>query len=297
MAAIAVGMVACNSEDGPNVEPQGNSFAGLTLSTRNASGLRATQIDENGRTPESTVALIDLLSSATSKTWGTATTPTPTTYPVGTAEFFNLTGGKFTVSPWSTTDGMHNMAILLNGGSLASKGTIATAPDFVVALTTDPIADFSTDNSFVMSSKTFSGNVQPNISQATIENPANTANVFDQNVERVVAQGIVTMATTVSTTTSDNVGELSGLKYGGAMGATETYLYANHAGDRVMTGDPLNYANYTSAVHAEAIQATEPYSGTKFAKAEITDLAIATEASPYASRGFYFLENSMTLPA
>lgn len=293
MAALLIGFAACNNEDVPEVEQnqEGDSFAGLTISTRSASGTRA-QIDEGGREAESKVAQIDLLSSASAKTW-TSLTTLPTTYQVDANEFYDLSGGKFTVSPWSTTDGTHNMALLLNGASLASKGTIADASNLVVK---DTVSILAKENAFTMSSKTFSGVVLPGISAATIATSSNTANVFNQDVERVVAQGIVVDGTS-SLTTTDGSGTLSGLTYGGAMGATETYLYADHAGDRTMTGTPKNYAGYTSAVHDEPIETTEPSTNTKFAKAKATSLSLAADASPFAARGFYFLENSMPLPA
>lgn len=292
MAALLIGFAACNNEDVPEVEQnqEGDSFAGLTISTRSASGTRA-QNDEGGREAESTVAQIDLLSSASAKTW-TSLTTLPTTYQVDANEFYDLSGGKFTVSPWSTTDGTHNMALLLNGASLASKGTIANASGLVV---NDAVSILAAENAFTMSSKTFSGNVLPGISAATIATSTNTANVFNQDVERVVAQGIVVNGTS-SLNTTDSTGTLSDLTYGGAMGATETYLYADHAGDRTMTGTPENYAGYTSAVHGVAIETTEPSTNAKFAKAEATSLTLAAAASPFAARGFYFLENSMALP-
>lgn len=294
MAALLIGFAACNNEDVPEVEQnqEGDSFAGLTISTRSASGTRS-QDDEVGRVAESTVAQIDLLSSASAKTW-TSLTPLPATYPVNTVEFYDLTEGNFTVSPWSTTDGTHNMALLLNGASLASKGTITNASNLVVK---DAVSILAAENEFTMSSKTFSGVVLPGIGQTTVEKKDNTANVFNQNVERVVAQGIVVNGTSSSSpTTTDASGTLSNLTYGGAMGATETYLYADHAGDRTMTGDPENYAGYTSAVHNEPIGTTEPYTGDKFAKAKAPSLNLAEDATPFADRGFYFLENSMPLP-
>lgn len=293
MAALLISFAACNNEDVPEVEQnqEGDSFAGLTISTRSASGTRA-QGDEGGRDAESTVAQIDLLSSAGDKNWTSLTTTLPATYPVNTAEFYDLSGGKLTVSPWSTTDGTHNMALLLNGASLDSKGTIANASDLVVE---DAVSKLAAEDAFTMSSKTFSGVVLPNIGQTTVEKTDNTANVFNQDVERVVAQGIVVDGTS-SLTTTDGSGALSGLTYGGAMGATVTYLYADHAGDRTMTGTPANYAGYTSAVHDELIETTEPSTNPKFAKAEAPSLSLAAAASPFAARGFYFLENSMALP-
>ena len=310
VVVLGLGLTACNNdvpESGPDVKS--NTLASLQISTAK-SMFRATQADETGRAAESTVAFIDLLSDVANKSWSALVTAgtSPADYPAETANFFNLTNGVYTVSPWKTVAGSQNMALLLNGGSLSNKGAIATAADYTIALSTDPIADFSTDDSFVMSSKTFAANVLPNISQTMIENKTNTQNVFGTDVERVVCQGIVVNGAPVGTdytaaATTDNKGALSGLKYGGAMGASKTYLYASHAGDRTMTGTPLDYQGYTSAIHNVAVSATEPTNfttgdGLNFAKAELTNLATvqAFTGTPTA-RGFYFLENSMALPA
>lgn len=318
VAAIAFGFAACNSEDGPNVDPsQETTHATLQISTAKQMFTRADQADEAGRDAESTVALIDLLSDVEStgiKTWNAlgSVGAGGAEYPQGTQNFFDLTGGVYTVSPWKTTVGPQNLALLLNGGSLSSerKGTIANAPDHVVSLTDEPIADFSTDGSFVMSSKTFAVNVLPNITLTQIQDASNTQNVFSENVERVVCQGIVTLdaATAGSYTTAnttDSKGQLTGLKYGGAMGASKTYLYANHAGERTMTGTSPNliYKNYTSAIHSVAVEDNQPTNfgetyGLHFAKAELTSLqTIAKLTGTPTAAGFYFLENSMPIPA
>ncbi len=186
-------MTACNNEDVPPVNNpgEGTTFAGMYVSAMKDVSTRAVndkQEDYGGRTEESKLTELQLLSNVLSQTWtlGTAADETGKFWETQTA-------GTFKVAPWKTNPGLQSMALLFNKGSLSAD--IATAADKThgsTATAVNDIAALATDNKFVMTSKAEQKTIAPGITEDAAKTGTSEAqNVFSFDVERVVAQGLV----------------------------------------------------------------------------------------------------------
>ena len=316
VAALSLGMTACNNEDVPQVNNpgEGTTFAGMYISAMKDVSTRAVndnQEDYGGRTEESTLESLRLISPGTPQDWM-----------LGSADeenkFWATTpAGTYKVAPWKATSGSQAMALLFNRGTL--DPSIATAMNCVYGSTATAVADIAAlamENQFVMTSKAEQKTIKDNISEETVKTGTGEAqNVFSFDVERVVAQGLVAKDAALTEKTADGRGfvDLDNLTYTAINGAAKTYLFRNHAGDRTITvGDGL-YKDFTSAIddYVDFQNAQDPNGTAKEHLIRLGNLlpeetptadklgmyaakavaADATEAKKVA--GIYFLENSV----
>ena len=252
VAALSLGMTACNNEDVPQVNNpgEGTTFAGMYISAMKDVSTRAVndnQEDYGGRTEESKLTELQLLSNIQPQTWtlGTAADETGKFWETQTA-------GTFKVAPWKTNPGPQSMALLFNKGSLSAD--IATAADKTHGSTATAINDIialATDNKFVMTSKAEQKTIASGISEETAKTGTSEAqNVFSFDVERVVAQGMVVKGDNLNEETADGKGkvDLADIKYTAINGAAKTYLFRNHAGKRTIGEADGLYEGFASAI-------------------------------------------------
>lgn len=317
VAALSLGVTACNNEDVPSMDKQteGTTFAGMYISAMKDNATRAvndSQEDYAGREEESKLATLDLLATGTLKSWTFATSE-------GENNFWETTtAGTFKVSPWQTTAGIQSMALLFNKGNIVSN--IATASTFVYGSTAsamDDIAALSTDAKFVMTSKVERKDITDGVDETTVKNgTGENENVFAFDMERVVSQGLVAKAAALTAETADGKGEIDidNITYAAVNGAAKTYLFRNKAGDRTITVADGLYKDFESAIdnYIDFQNAQAPSGSAKENLIRLGNLAPKSEgktnedlgnykAIPVAAstdaakgeRGIYFLENSV----
>lgn len=294
-ALIAFSFAACNktnNEAAPEVA-QGNTYASLTIGAGNE--LRA-ETDNVGRNEEGAVKSISLLSNEATKEFSTLGTD------------FKQIGDFYKTNAFKTAAGTRAFALVLNKGAITLPANVNAAAEAVSA-DTETAATYASDAAgFVMTSKVATFVVQPKITEQVVNDlnaPDDTKNGFQLDAERVVAQGIVTtpLNTEEAIATNDNLGDLTGLKYGGAMGAKKTYVFGNYAGKRQM-GTANKYDGFksivddvvTTATYADD-ETTDKANREKFQFAELTDRALVGKvtdySTPFAKAGYYFFENSV----
>ena len=305
IAVLGLSLTACNREDAPaDGLKEGRTFAGMFVST-NAPASKA-QADYAGRAGESKLASLDLLSSATNKTWTLGTTAD------ADGKFWETTAGSnvYKVKPWETTPGNQILALMFNKGTVTAN--IATAANAVYGSADNAVAEIaaiSADDAFLMTSDAANKTIAKNKKEADVKTGTTEAdNVFSFKVERVVAQGLVAKDAALTAATKDGKGKvkLDNITYAAINGAVKTYLFRNHAGDRTLGADGL-YSNFASAIdgYLEFKDAKDATSAN--VKANLVRLgnytaglgnyaAIAAAESADAAkseRGIYFLENSV----
>lgn len=311
--ALSLGLTACNNDDVPSVDnsAEGTTFAGLSVSIMKDGMTKAindSQEDYGGRTEESDLSTLDLISNKIPQAWVLGTTPNQP------GVFWKVgNDGLFKVSPWKTDAGQQSMALLFNKGNISA--VIATAQTQVYGTSTDAkdnIAALSTDSKFVMTSDVAQKDITDGVDETTVKNGSSESdNVFSFDVERVVAQGMVVKGANLSATTADNKGsvKLDELTYAAVNGATKTYLFRNNAGERAIDATTKLYANFKSAIddYADFEQAKDPAGTAKENLIRLGNLgttnndlgnykAISVAESATAAkndRGIYFLENSV----
>ncbi len=248
MGAIALGMMACNNEEGPDVAQKGDTFASISVSLKGAQTRAVTdsQEDNAGTPAEQVLATLQMISTAGNATWSPAA--------AGSVDgtFWPETG-VYKTAPWATTPGSQMMALIFNANSVTPGAATATG-------TTEYSGALSglTSPNFTMTSKGFPGNIQPNITRD--QNLAGTTvaqNVFTGvEVERVVAKGIVREAANYSGDVmqgATKIATVTDVKFAAVNGATRTFLYRDKAGSRTMVeADNNQYTDYVSAIHAVA---------------------------------------------
>ena len=298
-ALVAFSFAACNktnNEAAPEVA-QGNTYASLTIAAGNQ--LRA-ETDNVGRAEEGAVKSISLISNE----------PTQEFSALGTD--FKQVGDYYKTNAFKTKAGSRAFALVLNKGGITLPANVNAAAEAVSADTETAATYASDDNGFVMTSKVATFTVQPKIKEEVVNGltaPDETKNGFQLDAERVVAQGIVTtpLNTAEAISTTDNLGDLTGLKYGGAMGAKQTYVFGTYAGERKM-GTANKYEGFKSLVDDVVTTATYDDDETtdkanreKFQLAEVTDRALVANTTdyskPFEKAGFYFFENSVANPS
>lgn len=311
--ALGLGLTACNNDDVPSVNnsAEGTTFAGLSVSIMKDGMTKAindNQQDYVGRTEESVLSNLDLISNKRPQSWEFSATADQT------GKFWLGTNGFYTVSPWKTDAGSQSMALLFNKGNDISAA-IATAPTQVYGTATDAkdnIVALSTDNKFVMTSDVALKNINDGIDEPTVKGGSGEQqNVFSFDVERVVAQGMVAKGAGLSATTADNKGkvQLDQLTYAAVNGAAKTYLFRDNAGTRTINETTKLYTGFKSAIddYVDFAQAKEPDGTAKENLIRLGNLgtsnddlgnykAISVAESATAakgSRGIYFLENSV----
>lgn len=298
-ALVAFSFAACNktnNEATPEVA-QGNTYASLTIAAGNQ--LRA-EIDNVGRVEEGAVNSISLISNEPTLEFSTLNTD------------FKQIGDYYKTNAFKTSAGSRAFALVLNKGGITLPANVNAAVEAVSA-DSETAATYADDTKgFVMTSKVATFVVQPKISKETVDAltaPDATQNGFELNAERVVAQGIVTtpLNTAEAIATTDNLGDLTGLKYGGAMGAKQTYVFGTYAGERTM-GTANRYADFKSLVDDVVTTATydddadaDKDNRAKFQLAEETDRALVASTTdyskPFEKAGYYFFENSVANPS
>lgn len=255
--AAVLGLVACKNE-AKDVDdtstPSGSTYAGLYIRTQNSGTRNVTDSEEDheGRTEEKALEKIQLLSSVKSMSWNKGTQLSP-------GHFAAVTGDptSYTVEPWMTQPGTHFMALLVNKSSedLVPGMDIANAKNTVYGSGQNPadnIAALSTENHFVMTSKSIRKEIKEGVSKTAVQSGSDeTSNVFKIDIERVVAQGLVAKATGLNAETVDGRGSiaLNDIKYAAINGAVKTYLFADNAGERTM-GTDQEYNDLKSAIHS-----------------------------------------------
>lgn len=318
VAALSLGMTACNNEDVPQVNNpgEGTTFAGMYISAMKDNATRAvndSQEDYAGREEEAKLTTLHLLSTGTPREWVFATSE-------GENNFWETgsNSGTFKVSPWQTPSGSQSMALLFNKGNITSN--IATASTFVYGSTAsavDDIAALSTDDKFVMTSKAEQKNITNGVDETTVKNgTSESENVFAFDVERVVSQGLVAKAAALNKETTDGKGEIDidNITYAAVNGAAKTYLFRNEAGERTITVTDGLYKDFKSAIdnYTDFQNAQDPSGSAKENLIRLGNLAPASDnktnndlgnykAIPVAAstdaakggRGIYFLENSV----
>lgn len=302
-ALVAFSFAACNKTN--NMTPEegaatGNTSARVTVSIATPSGLRAQpQTDEVGREPESQIKTMHLVGFAT-KDWNPSAADGDGFWKVGT--------DSYTIAPFEVKAGTGDLAVALNKGDL----NIAITPEIpfgAQASAIDDIAKLSKEGEFVMTSAAAKKTVTANISeQEAKEGTDDTKNVFNFDLERVVAQAFVSKKAGLKGETTDGSGEvkLDNMTYSVMNGAARTYVLASHAGDRTMQDDG-SYKNFESAIHTKTVAEAQAEDQDFLVRIgafdkENKDLggykAIAVSEKPYAvsgaetQRGIYFLENS-----
>lgn len=205
VVALSLGMTACNNEDVPPVNNlgEGTTFVGMYISTMKDVSTRAVndnQEDYGGRTEESKLTDLQLLSNVRPQAWTLGETADET------GKFWETqTAGTFKVAPWKTNSGPQAMALLFNKGALSAD--IATAADQTygsTAAAVDNIAALATDNKFVMTSRAEQKTIVPGITEDAAKTGTSEAqNVFSFDVERIVAQGLVAKDAALEEATAD----------------------------------------------------------------------------------------------
>lgn len=300
--ATVFGLAACNNEKGFTPDEgtaAGNTSARVSVSIATPSSLKAQpQTDEVGRDAESQIKTMHLVGFAT-KDWN----PSP-----ADGDGFWKVGDSYTIAPFEVKAGTGDLAVALNKGDLS----IAITPENPFGAQTSAIEDIaklSKDGEFVMTSAAAKKTVTANVTAEQAKNGTDeTANVFNFDLERVVAQAFVSKKAGLKGETTDGSGEvqLTDMTYSVMNGAARTYVLASHAGDRTMQ-DAGNYKNYESAIHTKTI-ADAQAEGQDFlirigAFGKPNDQlggykAIPVSETAYATggtetqRGIYFLENS-----
>lgn len=300
--ATVFGLAACNNEKGFTPDEgtaAGNTSARVSVSIATPSSLKAQpQTDEVGRDAESQIKTMHLVGFAT-KDWN----PSP-----ADGDGFWKVGDSYTIAPFEVKAGTGDLAVALNKGDL----NIAITPENPFGAQTSAIEDIaklSKDGEFVMTSAAAKKTVTANVTAEQAKNGTDeTANVFNFDLERVVAQAFVSKKAGLKGETTDGSGEvqLTDMTYSVMNGAARTYVLASHAGDRTMQ-DAGNYKNYESAIHTKTI-ADAQAEGQDFlirigAFGKPNDQlggykAIPVSETAYATggtetqRGIYFLENS-----
>ncbi len=307
-ALVALGFVACdkkNNQATPELLGSG-TYATISVS---AAPLKADpdQNDETGREKEQTLATMDLIGGET-KSWMLSTTEGP-------GNFWKV-GDVYKTLPWEVMPGNKKLAVVLNKGTvtLPSVALFATATFGSSATAIDDINALSTDDKFVMASASANKTIQPEKDEATVKAATSEDdNAFTFEIERVVAQGFVGKATTLSGTTTDQDGKvkLDDITYSVMNGATKTFILADNAGARKMGADN-QYKDFKSAIDEFTFaDANKPAEQVKdnlirigaLGKDNNNDLggykALPVNAETYktngqeANRGIYFLENSV----
>ena len=302
-ALVAFSFAACNKTN--NMTPEegaatGNTSARVTVSIATPSGLRAQpQTDEVGREAESQIKTMHLVGFAT-KDWNPSAADGDGFWKVGT--------DSYTIAPFEVKAGTGDLAVALNKGDL----NIAITPENpfgAQASAIDDIAKLSKEGEFVMTSAAAKKTVTANISeQEAKEGTDDTKNVFNFDLERVVAQAFVSKKAGLKGETTDGSGEvkLDNMTYSVMNGAARTYVLASHAGSRTMTDEGV-YTDFESAIHTKTIAEAQA-EGQDFlvrigAFGKPNDQlggykAIPVSETAYATggaetqRGIYFLENS-----
>lgn len=295
-ALVAFSFAACNktNNEAAPVNGQGNTYASLTIAAGNE--LRADEPDNVGRKEEGAVKSISLLSIGATQEFSTLGTD------------FKQIGDIYKTNAFKTTAGSRAFALVLNKGAITLPANVNAAAEAVSA-DSETAATYADDTKgFVMTSKVATFTVKPNIHKEDVEAlqaPDDTKNGFKLDAERVVAQGIVTtpLNTAAAISTTDNLGDLTGLKYGGAMGAKQTYIFGTNAGKRKM-GAANKYEGFKSFVDDVVTTATydddegdDKVNREKFQLAEMTERALVAStddySKPFKKAGFYFFENSV----
>lgn len=304
------GMTACNNNTTATPEVnEGNTYAGMYISGGKSIQLRAItgkQEDSKGRDAESKLATLDLLSNKGGKTWQEGTEDQD-------GKFWLMANGQsvYKVSPWKTTAGKQTLALVANKGNL--DVAVGTAKEYVFGTAdtaADDIAKLSTDNSFVMTSTVEEKTIADNKTKEEVKAGTDEANnVFKMDLERVVAQGLVAKAAELKEESADGLVTVSldDLKFAAVNGATKTFLFRTHAGDRQIEEATQLYKNYTSAIdeYAQFEAAKDPATakenlirlgnlGEMGAQKGYAAIAVAEDATKAKeARGIYFLENSV----
>ena len=317
VAALSLGMTACNNEDVPQVNNpgEGTTFAGMYISAMKDVSTRAVndnQEDYGGRTEESKLTELQLLSNVLPQTWmlGTAADETGKFWETQTA-------GTFKVAPWKTNPGPQSMALVFNKGTLSAD--IATAADQTYGSTATAVKDIAalaTDNKFVMTSRAEQKTIVPSITEDAAKTGTSEAqNVFSFDVERIVAQGLVAKDAALKETTADGKGkvDLTDITYTAINGAAKTYLFRNHAGKRTIGDTDGLYEAFASAIdgYTDFEAAKEPEGSAKDYLIRLGNLlpeetSTAKDLGMYAAKnvaenvniaknvaGIYFFENSV----
>lgn len=317
VAALSLGMTACNNEDVPQVNNpgEGTTFAGMYISAMKDVSTRAVndnQEDYGGRTEESKLTELQLLSNVLPQTWMLGTVADET------GKFWETqTAGTFKVAPWKTNPGPQSMALLFNKGTLSAD--IATAADQTYGSTATAVKDIAalaTDNKFVMTSRAEQKTIVPSITEDAAKTGTSEAqNVFSFDVERIVAQGLVAKDAALKETTADGKGkvDLTDITYTAINGAAKTYLFRNHAGKRTIGDTDGLYEAFASAIdgYTDFEAAKEPEGSAKDYLIRLGNLlpeetSTAKDLGMYAAKnvaenvniaknvaGIYFFENSV----
>ena len=304
---LAFGATACNNSNNvtPDVTTDGTTYAAMYISSGRSIQPRATaQEDYAGRESEKFIFTIDLLSTVKGMSW----TPENADYPDG--DFWTPTPvkGIYTVAPWKTKPGKHTMALVVNKGSLNVELATANQPYGSTATAHTDIAALATEDVFVMTSalakdKTVAADKTKEQVKAGTEE---ADNVFKFDIERVVAQGIVTKGKGLTANVTDGTGtiDLESIKYAAVNGAAKTYLLADKAGERTFDDVSYSYKKYESAIHS--YNQFEQAKDAEAVKENLIRLGNLTNQGGYkaklvtndaeaakADRGIYFLENSV----
>lgn len=300
--ATVFGLAACNNEKGFTPDEgtvAGNTSARVSVSIATPSSLKAQpQTDEVGRDAESQIKTMHLVGFAT-KDWNESAVD---------GDGFWKVGDSYTIAPFEVKAGTGDLAVALNKGDLS----IAITPENPFGAQTSAIEDIaklSKDGEFVMTSAAAKKTVTANVTAEQAKNGTDeTANVFNFDLERVVAQAFVSKKAGLKGETTDGSGEvkLDNMTYSVMNGAARTYVLASHAGNRTMEDNGV-YTGFESAIHTKTIAE---------AQAEDQDFlvrigafgkpndqlggykAIPVSETAYAvngaetQRGIYFLENS-----
>lgn len=301
--ATIFGLAACNNEKGFTPDEgtvAGNTSARVSVSIATPSSLKAQpQTDEVGRDAESQIKTMHLVGFAT-KDWNPSAADGDGFWKVGT--------DSYTIAPFEVKAGTGDLAVALNKGDLS----IAITPENpfgTQASAIEDIAKLSKEGEFVMTSAAAKKTVIADVTAEQAKNGTDeTANVFNFDLERVVAQAFVSKKAGLKGEATDGSGEvqLTDMTYSVMNGAARTYVLASHAGDRTMQDDGT-YKNFESAIHTKTIAEAQA-EGQDFlvrigAFGKPNDQlggykAIPVSETAYATggaetqRGIYFLENS-----
>ena len=249
-----------------------NTYAGLIVSLQapitRAEGVSQQQADNIGREAENTLARMGLVSSLTSKYWENYNASKPAT-PTGN-DFWRVSNATYTVGAFPASAGAQRMGLMMNYpvnalvGVEIGTGALCKSWNSETDNTITDIAKLSAEGAFTMSSVRKHYTVLDNIDEEEVNNQEtadNTKNVFEFNVERLVAQAIVTktpgLANTTTATANSRVSiDLDNLTYAVINGATTINFWADDAGDRTISNvssDPSSvqykYNNLRSAIH------------------------------------------------
>lgn len=299
-SAIALGLVACGEKD--EFDNCGSTYASvsITLKQTKTKAPGDGQADNAGTADEQKLLSLTVLSDAGNHVFNAGSEN-------ATGAFWP-SGSSYRTSPWETTDGVRNMALIINNKQGINIGIPATTAEHVYeGWPTGLIFPFT------MTSKGFTADVKPGITEVQAANGTSAdQNVFsDIEMERVVAKGIVRKSSTFRNTVEQGgqvVATLSDIKFAAVNGAKKTYLYRDKAGSRQLSGDG-RYDGFASAIHAlspvkDAVSADQSglvRLGISGVPAEIaTAKAVNNPGAAVDSRNtqvFYFMENSGDLEA